>query len=126
MASSSDLERFNLQLPASLKRRIERVAERRGRSVAALVRSALEDYLRREEDLLFVAELRESYGAVRAEDLEMVEALEGTEAPVEEGTDGTSTPRGRLSGERSRSNRLRSGSSSRTLARRRPARKRPK
>jgi len=76
MASKTDLKRFNLQLPAALKRRIERAAERRGRSVAAVVRSALEHYLRREEDLLFVAELRETYGAVRAEDLELVEALD--------------------------------------------------
>lgn len=74
MASKTDLERLSLRLPAGLKRRVDRMAQRRSLSVAAVVRFAIEDYLRREDDRLFVAELQQSYEAVRAEDLDMVEA----------------------------------------------------
>lgn len=125
MTPSSDPVRFNLQLPAWVKQQIERAAERRGRSVAAIVREALEEYLRREEDALFVAELRTSYGAVRDEDLELVANLEGIEAPVQGGEDGTSKPGGRVSGKRGRANRVRRRSGGSAAGSRRSSRKHP-
>ena len=83
MVSRSDISRFNLQLPVRLKRELENAAGRTGQSLAGLVRSALEDFVRRENQARVATNLRRTYGdAVRPRDLALVEAGEGSEWPI--------------------------------------------
>ena len=72
--------RLNLRLPAQLRESLERAASRTGRSLATVVRAALEDYLEREADVVFLRALEDTHPAVRSEDLALVAIMEGPES----------------------------------------------
>jgi predicted DNA-binding protein len=124
MTSSDDIVRYNLQLPAPLKDKLDEAAARQGRSLAAVVRTAIEEYVTRDEEAAFVAELRATYGAVREEDLALGDALEGMETEAEEGQRDASGSGGRVSRGRGSAHRVRRGSGDGTTTRRRPPGKR--
>ena len=80
MRSQTDTTRLNLHIPVRLKQELEGAAGRAGQSLAALVRSALEEFVRREGQGRFAADLRATYSdAVRVRDLALVEAGVGSE-----------------------------------------------
>src|SRR5690349_21520533 len=123
MTSRSDIERFNLQLPPDLKSELEREAERQGRSLAAVVRTALRKYVDGEREMLFVRELEAGYARVRDRDLALIDRMAGTELSPDGGDRGESAAGGGLPGEPRGSDRVRRGTGGRSARRRGPGKR---